>query len=246
MRLFALVSLAALVALTGCRKKSAPEYYGWESNHSILVSRDGDEAYSSADMDAVVAGLQAIPADTVEGPKAAALLAKIAAERARIQAEAQEAAAPAAKEWVPPTIVASEVKPPTGEAPSVRDAGPPAAPWAGMSTAELIKYFGSCMKAGDKVTVPGLGEAETYVVQKTGDCEKKYGSNQPDTDTLFLFVKDRLTGQRTQTKTTTIIDAGAYPSIIDAGIVGGAPAPLLPGMPTPPGYTGVPGAPQGQ
>lgn len=241
-RVLALLCLGAL-ALAGCRKKTAPEYYGWESNYSILVARDGDDAYASPDMDAIVAGLAKIPADTLEGPKAAALSAKIAGERARIAAEKEAATPPPTKEWVPPATTTTAVVKPPDKPPE--DAGAPTAPWAGMAKAEFVALFGACMKEGKKANVPGLGEVETYVVQKTGDCEKKYGSNQPDTDTVFLFAKDRLAGQRYETKTQVVVDAGVLPVLVDAGLPPPAEAPLLPGMPVPEGYRGIPGVPQG-
>src|SRR6185436_1608185 len=81
----AAVALSVCLLLSGCRKKSAREYYRLESDYSVLVSRDGDAAYDEPELATIIEGLNAIPADALERPKAEALLATIATETLRVR-----------------------------------------------------------------------------------------------------------------------------------------------------------------
>lgn len=82
-----LVAGLAAVLATSCRQKSALEFYGLEADYNILVTRLGDAAFAEAEMAGIVLKLQAIPPDTIEAPKARALLEQYARATARIASE---------------------------------------------------------------------------------------------------------------------------------------------------------------
>ena len=88
----AAVALSLCLLLSGCRKKTAPEFYRLDGDYSVLVSREGDDAYGTPELTAIIAGLQAIPSDAVERPRAEALLAKIDAEAQRVKKERADTA----------------------------------------------------------------------------------------------------------------------------------------------------------
>jgi hypothetical protein len=250
MRRVAIHVLALVAALSGCRKKTAPEFYELEASHSILVARDGDEAYTSEEMDRVLEGLKKIPQDTVEGPRAAALIATINAERQRVEREAREhAAALAAAERpsLPPPESTSLFAPsPKGPAADTegQDAGPPTptAPWGGMTVAEFQKLFGSCFMAGPPKTIPGHPEGVSFKVNDDPACRAKFGSTDSNTSTFFVFVKDALVGQTSEQKTT--IPGKAPPPGPPIYLDGGSFL-AIPGAPVPEGYPVVPGVPPG-
>lgn len=239
------ILLLGLLAVSGCRKKMAPEFYELESNYSIMVARDGDDAYASPDMDAVLAGLQKIPADTVEGPKAAALVATITAEKARVAREAKEAAdalAAAAKIPEPPAPGPSLFPPPPSEPAPAVDAGPgaPPKPYQGMPMADFLKYYGECFVPGPARTIPGNPEGVSQQLKGDRKCRAEYNAVDPRTSVFFVFVKDGLVGQITETAPAQPEKKAAPPPAVDAGnqtflVVPGAPLPPeLGGPPAPP------------
>lgn len=242
------ILLLVLAAGTGCRKKTAPEFYGFESTYSIMVARDGDEAYATETMDQVLAGLEQIPADTVEGPKAAELAATIKRERARIAQEDKdrEAALAAAEAPTPGPGPGPSLFPPPEpeEAPgaAAADAGGPQAPWGGMSSAEFTRLFGACFDAGPRKTLPGQPEGTTFVLKDEPKCRAQFKVADPSASLSFVFVKDALIGQTTEKKTTTETVKPAPPpppEPEDAGVyllIPGAPVPeeLRPKLPPAP------------
>ncbi|MEW5740455.1 MAG: hypothetical protein AB1938_16125 [Myxococcota bacterium] len=250
MRRLAILVLAVAAALSGCRKKTAPEFYELESSYSIMVARDGDDAYASEEMDRVLEGLKKIPADAVEGPRASSLVTTITTERARVAREAQEREAALAAAEQPsqaPPSGPSLFEPIKAPAPAAgadgQDAGAiPTRPWGGMTEAELQKHFGSCFTAGPPKTIPGHPEGSSFRVNDDAACRQKFGSTDPNTSTFLVFVKDALIGQTTEQKTVipgkppppgppVYVDAGSFLAI--------------PGAPVPEGYPVVPGAPPG-
>lgn len=244
MRVLLLLCVLQAVLLSGCRKKTAPEFYKLESDQSVLVSRDGDEAWTSAEMSAILAGLQAIPEDAVEKPRAVALAAKIAAERARV--EADRVVVPAKPPPVDPFAGRIPSREPAPEpapvdpgeqaAPAlVVDAGPPSQPWPGMDEKSFVTHFGRCFSAGPKATLPDGKPATAYVLSSSADCQKEFGA--PNTRLSYLFTDKGLWGKSAET--TQVVDAG---TITTPGAPPGPPAPprpeiiTIPGAPQPEGY----------
>ncbi len=223
-----LVCLALSAALTGCHKKSSPEFYKLESEHAVLVAREGDDAYGTPQMAALVAGLQALPENSRELPRAQALLATIATEEARV----------AASKVRPPPVAAvprpspAAFPPPTVEPLPVADAGVVDAgavadePVAGMSEVDFGKRFASCFTGGPGLEIPDVGAATTQTLVARPDCEKRFGGSGAAT-TSFLFVKGQLWGKRTATA-----QPAAKPVPVSAPPESGEPAAIrLPGAP---------------
>jgi len=245
------ILLMLLAAASGCRKKTAPQFYELESTYSILVAREGDDAFAEPEMDRVLAGLEQIPADTVEGPKAASLVATIKAERDRAAREAKAREAALAAATAVPTSVPTapslfpKEKPadtPPAEAP---DAGAPARPWGGMTTAELKQHFGACFVPGPNKTLPGQPEGTSMQVKDDPKCRASLGSVDPNSTTFYVFVKDALVGQVTETRRAPEAAPSKTPSAAEAADAGPTTMMIIPGAPLPPGYSGLPGAPQG-
>jgi hypothetical protein len=241
------ILLLLLAAASGCRKKSAPQFYDLQSSYTILVDRSGDDAYAMPEMDVVLSGLEAIPADALEGPQASGLVAKIKAERERIAREAKAAQAALAAAGTPPAAVPSTPSlfppPPANPQPAEGvDAGAPTRPWAGMKVADLQKWFGGCFQAGPNKTLPGQPEGTTQQVKDDPKCRATFGSTDPASTTFYVFVKDALVGQTTETRTVTETKPPPPkpPVYEDAGTYM-----VIPGAPAPAGYQGIPGMPQG-
>lgn len=240
------ILLLGLLAVSGCRKKMAPEFYELESNYSIMVARDGDDAYASPDMDAVLAGLQKIPADTVEGPKAAALVATITAEKARVAREAKEAAdalAAAARPPEPPAPGPSLFPPPPSEPTPAVDAGPgaPPKPYQGMPMEEFQKYYGECFEAGPAKTIPGNPEGVSLRVKDSRTCRAQYNAVDPRTSVFAVFVNGRFVGQLTENAPVVTEKKGPPLVAVDAGSKAFL---LVPGAPLPPELGGPPAPPE--
>lgn len=212
-----LVLLLCVVGLlgSGCRKKSSREYYKLEADQSILVSQDGDDAWVSPEMTAIVSGLQAIPEDTLEKPKAVALLATIAAEQARVTAERVE---PPKGPAVDPfegrvgstgTATATAVVEPLPEPPeTANDAGvmpDPTQPWARMDEKFFVARFGKCFSPGPSMPTSAGGMATSQVLSSTAECQKRFGS--AGAVTSFLFTDKGLTEKITES--TVVLDGGS-------------------------------------
>jgi hypothetical protein len=235
MRVLLLLCVSTALLMSGCRKKSNPEFYKLEADQSILVARDGDDAWVSPEMDVVLRGLQAIPEDSVEGPRAAALAAKVATEQARVKAE--QAPKPAAAP--PPDPFAGRVAEPApapappaeGGATGEVDAGEITLPFPGMDEKAFVARFGSCFSAGKPVPLPDGKVASSYVIGSSAACQKQFGSATGVA--MYLFTEKGLWGKATET--TQIIDAGMIT----------LPAPPAPPQPAPPPpILTTPGAPQ--
>lgn len=234
-----LVCLVASLVLAGCRKKSNPEFYKLEGAQSVLVTREGDDGWVSPEMDTIVSGLQAIPADALEKPRAEALVATIAAEQARVKRERTPVAPPpaqpdpfAGRTTVTPEPQGQEEEPSAPEGGEAVDAGEPAQPWTGMDEKKFLARFGSCFKAGAPITLPTGQPASSYVLLvNKPECQKQFGA--PNGVLSYLFTEKGLWGKATET--TQIVDGGTVT----------LPAPPQPPPPAPqPPIITTPGAPQ--
>ena len=242
MRVLLLLCLLVAPLLSGC-KKSSPEFYKLESNQATLVAREGDDAWGSPEMDAIAAGLSAVPDDALEKPRAQALAAKIAAEKARVEAErvpAVKVAAPDpfAGRFPPPQAVEATPPPPEepAEAAAPSDGGEgPTQPWPGMDEKSFVARFGACFGAGPAAALPDGKPASAYVLSGKPDCQKQFGV--PNGVVSYLFTEKGLWGKATET--TQVRDAGTIllPQP-PAPPVPAPPPPILttPGAPLPEGY----------
>jgi hypothetical protein len=93
---FLLIGVVLVASLSGCRKKSNPAFYQLESEQSVLLARDGDDAFASPELAAVLTKLEAFPEDALEKPRAEALVVKLKAGQARVKAERAPKPRPAA------------------------------------------------------------------------------------------------------------------------------------------------------
>jgi hypothetical protein len=215
----------------GCRKKTAPQYYDLESRYSVAITRDGDDAYSSAEMDGIVAGLSAIAPDTVEGPKAVTVLERIAAARARLAQEKAEAAR-AIQPTVAPTFDRDPSPTPTAPPAAAPDAGDPAEPTGGMGIEDFRRIFGLCMTDVGPLDSPGTTEkAHGFTNQDSVICRTRLHLDE-NSKATYVFTGGRLTERRLERSVLTMVDAGPQP-------VAAPPPPIqaqyVPGMPAPGG-----------
>lgn len=242
------VLLSALLS-TGCRKKTSKEFYKLESDQSVLIARDGDDAYLSAEMDAVLAGLQAIPEDALEKEKANTLIAKLNAERDRVKREKAAAEAPKPPPEDPFAGRTTET-PPSNPEPTApeeataegSDAGSAeiTQPFSGMEEKLFVQKFGSCFSPAPQATLPDGRKASAYVLNaKDAKCQKQFG--MADTEVRYLFTDRGLWGKATETIQTR--DAGLIVLPVPPQPPPPAPAPpiiTVPGQPQPEGYDKVP------
>jgi hypothetical protein len=209
MRAWLFVVATCVLSLAACRKQSSEAFHRLDAQQSVLISRDGDDAYVSSEMDAIIAGLNGVPDNALEKDRAVALAGKLRAEQRRVREERTPPVVNATPQ--PPPEPLRNLFPPEPAAPvaaqptPVEDAGPPQDPWAGMEEKEFLALFGRCFSPGDSATAPDGGVAKTHVVRDQQDCARHA---QPGvTKTLFLFVDGKLWG----TRGVTIIDAGPPP-----------------------------------
>lgn len=241
MRTLVVVLLCLAAALPGCRKKSAPQFYQLESTWSIMVARDGDDAYQDPVMDQVVTGLEQIPPDAIEGPKASELLAKIAGERARLAAEkaaAEKLEAAAATERASlPSLFEPPAAAPAADPAAARaavDAGPPR-PFSGMTREAFQKAWGDCTEAAGELEVPGLGAMTGFAVQDRYACRQRLGVPE-DARHVFLFKDGKLKVERTEKVQPPAPPKPAAPPPSEGTPDGGDRIMYVPGAPLPPGY----------
>lgn len=238
----ALVLVCLAVLAVGCRKKSSDEFFKLEAEATMLVDREGDDAWLSADMERIAAGLAAVPENTLEKDRAVALVAKIRAEQRRLEAERkadeQEVAARekrAANQPGPSFPRDPEPLPAPVAVDAGADAGPPSEPWAGMDEKTFLTLFGKCVASAPAMALPDGGAATAHRVRDEPACQKRFGA--PPAETFFLFGPGGLWGRTQRTTTTVTVDAGVVTTQPPP-----APPPLgekiltLPGAPIPEGY----------
>ena len=184
---FLLLLLCVLQGLlmSSCRKKTSPEFYKLEAAHSILVAREGDDAFVSDEMTVILSGLQAIPEDALERPRATALAAQISAERSRVAAEKIKPPPPAPVDPFagrPSALEPVKVEPTTAGTEEQSDAGAPGEeatqPWSGMAEKLFVARFGTCFGAPVPATLPDGKPATSYMLTSKADCQKQHGDRK--------------------------------------------------------------------
>ena len=200
----------ALLVLAGCRKRSYPEYYEWESRVSVLVAQDGDEAYGLPEMKELLTRIDGVPADAYEWPKAKVLSDSIHSEMARIERERKElenerqrqAAAAAAAPRLAPSPTAPSAPTPAA-APAEAQRPDPKVPYGGMPLEEFQKEHGSCMSSLSST----VKDEVKFQNVDSSDCRGKYGLSE-GANVIFTFRQGLLAERSTETRTRVIIDAG--------------------------------------
>ena len=247
MRVLLLLCVLEALVLSGCRKKSSPEFFKLDSQQSVLVARDGDDAYASQEMGAIITGLQLISEDALEKPRATELATRLTAEQTRVMAERALAAAP--KPPPPDPFAGRELSPPPSETPPApaadpadqADAGPAPVvpPWAGMEEKLFLDRYGKCFSVGPKAALPDGRAATQYTLKDSADCQKQHGSK--DTRLSYLFTEKGLWGKSSET--TSVMDAGTLlipPAPQPPPPPPGPPVITTPGAPLPEGYEKAP------
>lgn len=206
MKRLVLACFAVLVLMAGCRKKPS-EFAKLETEYSTLVTKEGDDAFESQQMDTILRGLQAIPADAADKPNAQTLAQLIISEQQRV-ATARHLEEPTAAQNPPPRSfddplpVEEEAGVDAGTA-DVEDAGPPQ-PRGGMDEKAFLSLFGSCFTPGPPAKLEGGLVATSHVLSASADCQKRFGA--PGAVTSYLFTDGGLWGKSTDT--TRQVDAG--------------------------------------
>jgi hypothetical protein len=252
MRLVPVLVVVLALLGAGCSKKSSKEFHRLSADQEILVTRDGDDAWASPEMDTIAAGLAAIPENTLEKERANALVAKIAAEKARVLAEREANKPPPRPVVAPPEFPRPETPeantPPPTEAPTedAVDAGPVVAqPEIGMSEADFTRLFGSCFSKGPANKLSnGTDAASVQVLSTSADCQKRFGTGMPNGETLFLFGPKGLAEKATLVM--QVIDGGqqVIPGRQPPAPDPGPPVITTPGMPAQPVVGADAGSPQ--
>jgi len=229
----AAVALSVCLLLSGCRKKSAREYYRLESDYSVLVSRDGDAAYNEPELTTIVEGLKAIPEEALERPKAEALLATIATETARVRKENPAPAPVEVPKGNAEALYAGLQQARQEQADAVAAAADAAVkytePVKGMSEADFVKTWGDCFEKGENVTLPDGRAAASQRVRDLTMCQAKWGN------AMWVFDAQGLIGKLVNAAASS---SSSETKVLDAG---------KPSPPAPPPETGlqIPGKPAG-
>lgn len=219
------------VALTACGKKTYKKFYELQSQQSVLIADQADDAYVSPEMEGIVAGLDAVPDNAIEKERAQALSATLKSEKARVVAarKAPPPAPPVAAAPRPSFAAASpttaQPQQPVAQVDQAPDAGP-SLPTMGMDEAAFTKAFGLCFLPQPAQKANDGTELKVQQVRDSADCTKKYGT--AGSTTMYLFGKKGLQA----TRTVTYFDAGAPAAPVQAAPVdAGSPNVFVPGMP---------------
>jgi hypothetical protein len=203
MRAALLVCLMFAVVFSACGKKTFPEFYKLEAQQSALISRDGEDAYVSPEMDAVIAGLLAVPENAREHDRAAELVGTLQREQQRIKAERQAAVgvtAPVEAAMPPPVLPRVVEEAPTTDTPVTPPA--PSEPVGGMEEKAFVAAFGKCFSSGSPQPGADGGPANTQVLRDSPECLKRFG--QAGAKTTYIFGSaDGLQRKRTEILTET-------------------------------------------
>ncbi len=222
MRASAALALAVILAFTACRKKSSPEFFRLEGEYEVLVNAEGDDAYGSPELAAILTGLRAIPADVLEADRVRALVKTIEREEARVKAERVPVAAVGAPQGDPDRAYAAfaqqreaTVREAAAEATQKAEleAKKPRAPYKGMTEADFDRHFGDCFAPAAKAELPGGKHGTGRKVKDSKDCQERFGI--AGQDTTWLFDDQGLWGQTSSVSSSsterTVLDAGAAP-----------------------------------
>ena len=218
------LAVVLLLALTGCaRKEPSPEYTRASERFNKLYAKELDDAYVDPGIHEVEALLEKVPADSLDAQAAAQLLARIRENRSRIEQATTDREKALAEARTPPSYSGQSVislpAPPQPQGrpalPPAPDAGPPAAPTAGMAMRDFNRLFGDCFEAAGPVEVNGRGPRDSYALLDSDRCRRAMPALAnsivlADSQTVMGVVpKSAL--QR------TLPDGGAPPAPPDAG-----------------------------
>ncbi len=205
--LLMLCLLSALALTTsGCRKKSAAQFYDAKGRYEVLTARLGDDAYAEEDMATVESILKSVPDKAREADQAKALLAHIASERSRIANEkaaselALKRAAQVPSAAAPPSPA---VRPLAAPSPVnvAADAGVELV--TGLPLATFLKAYGACMESAPDMLMPGSKTpGKAFAVRKEKKCLDQFGGDLKLTK-MFVFIDDKLVGEATRTEPDT-------------------------------------------
>lgn len=236
-----LVGALLLACVLGCKKPSGQAFYDFSAKFEVLLAREGDQAYVSDELSAILQGLESVPAEAAEKPQAQSLLARIDSERRRVQAEAAEArrleeqAPPPA----PPQYFAEARREEAPAAPARVDAGPAGDPelTGNLDVKALQAAYGSCLGAGVTGLIPDDTRTGTaFPVSADPTCRKRM--KLPVGPEVTLFTAD---GKLLKATTVTTVQGPPVQVNVprDAGAVIPANSTVTyPGAPTPQPTTG--------
>ncbi len=228
-RVLLLLTIALLA--TGCRKpQPSPDFIIASGRYTNLIAVNGDDAYPTAEMDAVVEQLGLVKEKSSDFTAARTLIDSIGRERARIAAarvaNAKAAAAPVAAPTFPAlTRPPPEPEPaPVAPPPAVED---PLAMVPGATWAPIEKKFAGCIVSSGTVTLTApdggnMRQTEGFSLAPSADCAKKVPTLVENVAIVFEG-KILLIGPKSSVVTTSLPAAPAP-----------TPAPPAPATPTAP------------
>ncbi len=207
-----LLWIALIVLCSGCRKPlPSPDFTEASNRCTNLLALQGDDAYSSTAMDEVVSQLGRVPEKSADSKAAVALIATIAAEKARIASDAAKlAAAPPAAEPTFPSFAPVAVEPVVESTP---DAAANELARGADFAALQRKYVGCLLSKGDITMISpdgGASPSEGFELHDSASCRSRLslGSNLVVVQAgkiAHVITKDSL-------KTVITLEDGGKPS----------------------------------
>lgn len=239
MRALRCLTLGVVLLTGGCnRAKPSLEYAEAAGQHSILVARLGDDAYVDDEMTRVEELLHKVPAQSTDAAAAAQLLALIASERKRIEAEAaahqRELDAALRVTDLPDSPRTPEPVAPPPDAP---DAGGSWELTAGMTVDEMKKASGDCFSSTGPIKLRKTDgtdlDGQLYERRDSEPCRTRY---EQYTGRMLVFRDGKLAGnfgknelQREPAPRPAPPTGPAAPApVLEAPRYPGAPAPGTP------------------
>jgi hypothetical protein len=225
--LIRLVVFGVVVLLSGCAKKSSPEFFEAQRRYSSVVLREGDDAYFSEEMDAVDALLDRVPQGAIEAPRAKELKNTIALERRRLNEERAQAR-PEAEVSAPLPSTPPIARPDTSPAPTAPVPEKDGPPTAGMAEEAFVLKYKECISTKADITLDTPPrKAPAYAARETPNCLQRL---EATAGTQFFFIDGKLAGRSmtTTSKTTTATapkTAEAEAKLEPFLVVPGAPLP---------------------
>ncbi|MET0401123.1 MAG: hypothetical protein ABW123_01915 [Cystobacter sp.] len=205
----ALLTVFLLTAPTACRKPAQPSeaYVEAQTRFGKLYAAKGDDAFLDAEVSAIEALLDQVPARSLDAEAARELRTRIENGRSQarsrqrsldeVRTQASTPAAPPAAGYEQDRAYASpppssEPEPVEDEAPDAgTDAGTSDAPGVGTSARELANGFYGCFQQGQSLQVMGRGMRDRWELKDSASCRQRFPSLQ---EQVFLIEDGKVLG----------------------------------------------------
>lgn len=169
-----LLTLSLCFAAGSCHRSSGPSdaYAKAQELYLKVVQEKGPDAVADPRVDQALSLARQVPVDSIDSESAAALVARIEADRKEYAAAAARRVKEAELVADPqPVRFASPEVPPAAAPAAAPVAGPPA---IGSPSEDFLKRYGACVKVESQVLEKGGARHGDAYALTAGPCEEKF------------------------------------------------------------------------